>query len=61
MIVSAAHKRACPRAASAYSRMLQVDLLAKESEAVASELFNVNEDLDVQALQDEVRAGGRGR
>ena len=32
-----------------------MDLLAKESEAVASELFNVNEDMDVQALQDEVR------
>ena len=33
--------------------LAKVDQIAKESEAVASALFNVNEDMDVRELQDE--------
>ena len=33
--------------------LAKVDKIAKESEAVASELFNVQQDMDVKELQDE--------
>lgn len=33
--------------------LARVDMIAKESEAVASELFNVNQDMDIQSMQDE--------
>ena len=55
-IFDASSASVCVRALT-FSRAWQVDLLAKESEAVASELFNVNEDMDIQALQDEVEWG----
>jgi len=33
--------------------LAKIDLIAKESEAVASEIFNVNNDMDIKEMQDE--------